>query len=129
MPEDQPTRPFRRPRGKPRTKLLIAVGLLLVFVAVFAPRGCGGADIDKEQAIATARTALEAEPGAFVPTKTEAKLLQQGFPAELMWVVVFTVRDPEGGPEDFLHHAAVWVEAATGDVRQVNVTEPAEEEE
>ena len=124
MPEDQPTRPFRRPRGKPRTKLLIAVCLVLVFIVVTGR--CRGVDITEEQAIATAANALAADPGAFEPAKTEAKVLRQGFPPSPMWIVVFTVPDPEGGPEDFLRHAAVWVDAGSGEVRQVQVTEPEE---
>ena len=110
-----------------RTKLLIAVGVLLVVVAVFAPQSCGGREIEEDQAIATARTALAGEPGAFAPEKTEAKLLRQGFPAKLMWVVVFSVADPEGGPEDFLHKADIWVNANTGELEQVIVHQPDEE--
>lgn len=110
-----------------RTRLLIAVGLVLVLISVFAPQGCGGREVDEEQAIATASTALAAEPGAFAPEKTEAKLLRQGFPAKLMWVVVFTVADPEGGPEEFLHKADIWVNANTGELEQVIVHQPDEE--
>ena len=110
-----------------RTKLLIAVGVLLVVVAVFAPQSCGGRDVEEDQAVATARTALAAEPGAFVPERTEAKLLRQGFPAKLMWVVVFSVADPEGGPEEFLHKADIWVNASTGELEQVIVHEPDDE--
>ena len=83
--------------------------------------------MEEEQAIATASAALAAEPGAFAPEKTEAKLLRQGFPAKLMWVVVFTVADPEGGPEEFLHKADIWVNANTGELEQVIVHEPDEE--
>ena len=127
MTDSQPTNPLGRILRLPgRTKLFIAVGLVLVVVVVFAPQSCGGKKVGKEQAIATARHALAAEPGAFEPTKTEAKLLRQGFPAELMWVVVFSVPDPEGSPEDFLQHAAIWVEAGSGEVRQVNVGKPDE---
>jgi len=127
MPDSQPTGPLGRLRAVPgRTKLLVVAGLLLMGIVVFGPQSCRGAEISEEQAITTARTALEAEPDAFVPTKIEAKLLRQGFPAELMWVVVFTVPDPEGSPEEFLHHAAVWVEAGSGEVRQVSVSQPDE---
>ena len=110
-----------------RTRLLIAVGALLVVIAVFAPQSCGGREIDEDQAIATASAALAAEPGAFAPENTEARLLRQGFPARLMWVVVFSVADPEGGPEDFLHKADIWVNAGTGELEQVNVHESDEE--
>ena len=44
-----------------------------------------------------------------------------------MWVVVFTVADPEGGPEEFLHKADIWVNANTGELEQVIVHEPDEE--
>ena len=110
-----------------RTKLLIAVGALLVVIAVFFPQSCGGRDVEEDQAVATAQTALAAEPNSFVPEKTEAKLLRQGFPAKLMWVVVFTVADPEGGPEEFLHKADIWVNASTGELEQVIVHEQDDE--
>ena len=109
-----------------RTKLFIAVGLALAVIAVFFPQSCGGRNVDEEQAVATAQAALAAEPNSFVPQKTEAKLLRQGFPAKLMWVVVFTVADPTGGPEDFLHKADIWVNANTGELEQVIVHEPDE---
>ncbi len=109
-----------------RTRLLIAVGLVLALIAVFAPQSCGGRDVEEEEAVATARAALAAEPGSFVPEKTEAKLLRQGFPAKLMWVVVFSVADPEGGPEEFLHKADIWVNASSGELEQVIVHEPDE---
>lgn len=124
MPDDQPARQFRRPARPKRTKLLIAVGLVLVIVVVTGR--CQGVDITEEQAIGTATNALAADPGAFEPDKVEAKILRQGFPPDPMWIVVFTVPDPDGGPEDFLHHAAVWVDAGSGEIRQVNVTQPAE---
>ena len=105
-----------------RTKLLIAVGLLLV--VIFATQSCQGVDITEAQAIATARSALAAQPGAFEPANTDVKVLRQGFPPQPVWVVVLTVPDPEGGSRDFLHHAAVWVDAQTGRVRRINVTGP-----
>ena len=123
--------PDPRPSGLPsrilamqgRTKLLIAVGLLLVVIAVFFPQSCAGKDVEQEEAITTASAALAAAPNSFAPEKTEAKLLRQGFPAKLMWVVVFTVSDPEGGIEDFLHKADVWVDASSGEVSRVIVHE------
>ena len=99
-----------------RTWLLIAVGVLLA--VVFATRSCQGVDISEEQAVAIARAALADHPGAFTPELTEAQVLRQGFPPKSMWVVVFTVRDPDGGPEDFLHHAAVWGERRLGRARE-----------
>lgn len=128
MPEDSSTPDypkgfFERLRVAPsRPLLLIAVGVILIIL--FARGGCSGVDIEQGQAIATARAALDAHPEAFVPEQTEAKLLRQGFPPTPMWVVVFTVPNPEGDSEQFLHHAAVWVHAGTGELRQVNVGEP-----
>ena len=120
---DYPKGFFERLRVAPgRPLLLIAVGLILVVLVLRG--GCSGVDISEGQAINTARAALEAHPDAFVPERTEAKVLRQGFPPTPMWVVVFTVPDPEGGPEQFLHHAAVWVHAGTGELRQINVGEP-----
>ncbi|MCY4663731.1 MAG: hypothetical protein OXC00_03595 [Acidimicrobiaceae bacterium] len=119
-PDPKPVGPVRRVLAIPgRTKLLIAVGVLLV--VIFGTQSCQGVDVSEEQATATARSALAAEPGAFEPSETEAKVLRQGFPPTPVWVVVFTVADPEGGSEDFLRHAAVWVDAQTGSVRQVTV--------
>ena len=127
IPDPRPAGLLGRLRAmQGRTRLLIAVGLLLVGVSVFAPQSCGGRQVDEEQAVATASTALAAEPDAFAPEKTEAKLLRQGFPAKLMWVVVFSVADPEGGPEDFLHKADIWVNANTGELEQVIVHQPDE---
>ena len=127
QPDPKPAGMLGRLRAmQGRTRLLIAVGLLLVGISVFAPQACGGRNVEEEEAVATARAALAAEPGAFVPEKTEAKLLRQGFPAELMWVVVFTVADPEGSPEEFLHKADIWVNASSGELEQVIVHEPDE---
>lgn len=103
-----------------RTKLLIAVGVFLV--VVFATQSCSGVDITEAQAITAARTALAAEPGAFEPARTEAKILRQGFPPTPVWVVLFTVADPEGDSEDFLHHAGIWVDAETGEIRQIDIS-------
>ena len=121
-----PERPkgiFERLRGaRGRPLLLIAVGLILVIL--FLRGGCSGVEITEGQAINTARAALEAHPEAFLPEQTEAKILRQGFPPTPMWVVVFTVPDPEGDSEQFLHHAAVWVHAGTGELRQIEVGQP-----
>ena len=107
-----------------RAKLLVAVGLVLVLI--YATQSCRGVDITEEQAVATARNALAADPGAFEPARTEAKVLRQGFPPAPMWVVVFSVPDPDGGSDDFLHKADVWVHASTGQLEQVIVHEPDE---
>ncbi len=105
-----------------RTKLLVIVGVVLLIVLVTGR--CSGVDIAEERAIAVAEAALAADPGAFTPERTETKVLRQGFPPRPMWVVVFTVADPGGGAEDFLHHAAVWVDASSGDVREIKVEQP-----
>ena len=131
MPEDDlmPPEPPNEPKGligrlnamPGRPLLLIAVGVILAILLVFAPGSCSGVDIEESRAIATARAELDAHPDAFTPDKTEAKVLRQGFPPAPYWVVVFTVADPEGGSEDFLHHAAIWVHAGTGEIREIQV--------
>jgi len=122
-PAERPRGLFGRALGLPgRTKLLIAVGVVLV--AMVATRGCTGTDVSEERAVATARTALDSHPRAFVPEKTQARVLRQGFPSRPMWVVVFTVDGPEGGPGDFLHKADIWVDAGTGELEQVIVHDP-----
>ena len=120
---DYPKGFFERLRVAPgRPLLLVAFGLILVIL--FLRGGCSGVDISERQAVNTARAALEAHPEAFEPERTEARVLRQGFPPTPMWVVVFTVPDPEGDAERFLHHAAVWVHAGTGELRQITVSEP-----
>ncbi len=119
-PESRPSNPLGRLLALPgRTKLLIAAGVLLV--VIFSTRSCQGVDVSEARAVTTARAALASHPGAFEPERTEAQVLRQGFPPESMWVVVFTVPEPEGGPEDFLHRAAVWVNAGSGELEQINV--------
>lgn len=125
-PAEEPRGLFGRALGLPgRTKLLIAVGVVLV--AMVATRGCTDTDVSEETAVATARAALDSHPRAFVPEKAQARVLRQGFPSRSMWVVVFTVADPEGGPEEFLHKADVWVDASSGELEQVIVHEADEE--
>lgn len=133
MPEDElmPSEPPKGPKGllgrlnamPGRPLLLITVGVILAILLVFAPGSCSGVDIEQRQAIATARAELDAHPDAFTPERTEAKVLRQGFPPTPMWVVVFTVADPAGGAEEFLHHAAIWVHAGTGEIREVQVSQ------
>ena len=133
MPEDEamPPEPSGEPKGligrlnamPGRPLLLIVVGLILLALFLFAPGSCSGVDISEGEAVATARATLDAHADAFTPERTEAKVLRQGFPPTPMWVVVFTVPDPAGGPEDFLHHAAIWVHAGTGEIREVQVSE------
>ena len=120
---ERPRNPLLRAVGLPgRTILLIALGVLLV--VLFATGSCRGIDISEAQAVATARSALAAHPGAFTPENTEAQVLRQGFPPNSMWVVVFIVPEPDGGSEDFLHRAAVWVNANSGELEQINVDDP-----
>lgn len=103
-----------------RRLLFIAAGLLIV---VLIGRSCSGVDISEEQAIAAATAAFEANEGYFEPEKVEARVLRQGFPARPVWFVVFTVPDPNGSRNDFLHHASVQVNAGNGAVVSVEITE------
>lgn len=103
-----------------RTLLFIGAGLLVV---VFLLRGCSGVDISKEEAIAVATAAFEADEGYFEPEKTEARVLRQGIPTRAVWIVVFTVADPDGSRTEFLRHATVRVDARSGDVIEVDITE------
>lgn len=104
-----------------RPLLLIAVGVILAILLVFAPGSCSGVDLEQNEAIAIARAELDGHPDGFTPERTETKVLRQGFPPTPYWVVVFTVADPDGGPEDFLHHAAIWVHAGNGEIGEVQV--------
>ncbi|MCY4423071.1 MAG: hypothetical protein OXC06_08385 [Acidimicrobiaceae bacterium] len=104
-----------------RTKLLIAVGVLLA--VILATGSCQGVDITEAEATAAARTALAVHPDGFEPARVEARVLRQGFPPSPVWVVVLTVPDPEGSSEDFLHHAGIWVDAKTGQIRQVDISQ------
>lgn len=122
MPEPEsdsnpkPRRPLDRLRAMPRqTRLLVAVGAVLAVLFIFF-RGCSGVEISEEDAVATARAQID-----FEPERTEARVLRQGIPAQPMWVVVFIVQDPEGGRDDFLHHAAVRVHASTGELLDVEI--------
>ena len=80
---------------------------------------CPDIEITEEDAVATARAEIN-----FEPERTAARMLRQGFPTRPVWVVVFTVTDPEGGRDNFLRHAAVRVDARTGEVLNVEVSEP-----
>ncbi len=123
MPEPEPQNLIERFKSVSiRSKLLVVVGVALAIM--FTTQNCSGVEIEEDEAVATAKAALAANPDAFESERAEAKILRQGFPPRPMWVVVFTVPDPEGGPEDFLRHAAVWVDASSGDVHLVDVSEP-----
>ena len=115
-PNPEPRRPLDRLRAMPRqTRLLVAVGVVLAVLFIFF-RGCSGVEISEEDAVSTARAEI-----GFEPERTEARVLRQGIPAQPVWVVVFTVREPGGGRNDFLHHAAVRVHASTGELLDVEV--------
>ena len=120
MPEHDPTPEEPKSLGgrirsiPGRTKLLIAVGVLLAFI--FTTGRCSGVEIEKDQAIATARAALERSEGAFVPEQTAARIVHQGVPTTAVWVVVFTTSDPDGGRNDYLRRANVSIDARTGEV-------------
>lgn len=98
-----------------RTRLLIATGAFLLIVAVFF-QGCRGMEIEREEAIATARTRIAF--GALAPERSDARILRQGIPTSSQWIVVFRIIEPDGGPKDFLCHASVYIDAARGDVRR-----------
>lgn len=119
MPEPESRTFFDRLKAMPRqTKLLVAVGAVLVVSFIFF-RSCSGIEISEEDAVATARAEID-----FEPERTEARVLRQGIPTRPVWVVVFTVPDPEGGRNDFLRHAAVRVDARTGELIDVEISEP-----
>ncbi len=105
----------------PRKAIFIVAGLLVV---VFLMLGCSGVDISKEEAVDNATAAFEAHEDYFEPENTEARVLRQGIPTRAVWIVVFTVPDPDGTRTEFLHHATVRVDAGTGDVFEVDITEP-----
>ena len=125
MPEPESRNPFNRLKALPgRTKLFLVVGVVLIIV--FSTRACSGVKIEEEEAIATALAAFEQSDNAFVPERTEARILRQGIPTSSVWVVVFTVADPDpdAGRNEFLRHAVVRVDASTGKVLAVDISEP-----
>ena len=125
MPEPESRNPFNRLKALPgRTKLFLVVGVVLIIV--FSTRACSGVKIEEEEAIATALAAFEQSDNAFVPERTEARILRQGIPTSSVWVVVFTVADPDpdAGRNEFLRHAVVRVDAGTGKVLAVDISEP-----
>ncbi|MDE0067117.1 MAG: PepSY domain-containing protein [Acidimicrobiaceae bacterium] len=105
----------------PRKALFIVAGLLVV---VFMVRGCSGVDVSREEAEAIATAAFEGDEDYFEPEKVESRVLRQGIPTRAVWVVVFTVADPDGSRTEFLNHATVRVDADTGEVIEVDVGEP-----
>lgn len=119
QPNPKPRNLFDRLRSMPgRTKLLLAVGAMLAVSFLFF-RSCSGIEITEEDAVATALAEID-----FEPERTEARVLRQGIPTRPVWVVVFTVPDPEGGRNDFLRHAAVRVDARTGELLDVEISQP-----
>ena len=125
MPEPESRSPLNRLKAMPgRTKLFFVVGLVLV--VVFTTRTCSGVAGEEEEAVAAALAALEQSDDGFVPEHTEASILRQGMPTSAVWVVVFTVADPDpdAGRNEFLRHAVVRVDANTGEVLDVDISEP-----
>ena len=104
-----------------RRLLFVAAGLLVV---VFLMRGCSGVDLSRDEAVANATDAFEAHEDYFEPENTEARVLRQGIPTRAVWIVVFTVPDPDGTRNEFIHHATVRVDARTGDVFEIDITPP-----
>lgn len=119
MPEPESRNLFDRFRSVPgRTKLLLATGAVLAVSFLFF-QSCSGVEITEEEAVATARAEID-----FEPELTEARVLRQGIPTRPVWVVVFTIPDPEGGRNDFLRHAEVRVDARTGELLDVEISQP-----
>lgn len=120
-PTPAPGRLFWRllPTSRP-ARLLIAVGALLL-VVLFVFDGCSGVKTTEEQAVATARAALDSAEGGFVPERMEVRLIRQGFPPQPRWAVVFVIPDPEGDRSAYLRRAAITVNAATGEVLEVDI--------
>ena len=119
-PPDEP--PTRRTLGN-RKWLLLGTGVLLAVLLIFFD-GCSGIDVEQEDALVTARAALDATPGSFEPDRSEIRLIRRGFPPQPAWAVVFTQTDPAGGRDDFLRQAAVIVDAQTGVITELEFIEP-----
>ena len=102
-----------RPRPTPRAGIIFVAVLLLA--ALLVTRGCQDRDvrIDDEQAVATAREAID-----FEPERTAVKFLRQGVRSQPAYAVSFS-RGREGEPEARL--VTVLVDAREGDVEEVNV--------
>lgn len=108
-----------------RTKLLIATGVVLLIIVMFF-QSCQNVEVKREEALATARSRVDF--AGVEPERAEAKLIRQGIPTTAQWVVVFRIQDPEGGSEDFLCHASVYIDATTGELtRDANLGESAED--
>lgn len=114
--------PTRRTLGN-RKWILLGTGVLLAILLIFFD-GCSGIDVEQEDALVTARAALETAPGSFEPDRSEIRLIRRGFPPRPAWAVVFTLTDPAGGRDDFLQQAAVVVDAQTGAVTEIEFIEP-----
>ncbi len=121
-PPNEP--PARRTLGN-RKWVLVGTGMLLLIILVFFD-GCSGVDVEQEDALATARAALQTAPGSFEPDQSEIRLIRRGFPPRPAWAVVFTLTDPAGGRDDFLRQAAVVVDAGTGAVTEFEFIEPSD---
>lgn len=108
-----------------RVKLLIATGGFLLILVIFF-QGCQNVEVTQEEALTVARSRLDfagAEPG-----RAEARILRQGVPSTVQWVVVFRIRALEDSDEDFLCHASVYVNATSGVVsRDADLSESAQD--
>ncbi len=117
--------PEERPKGfvarvkatQSRTILLLVVGLVLAMMVWGPLRACSGVEVDEDEAIATAVQEID-----FQPERTEARLLRQG--TGTAWIVVFTIKDPDGGRDDFLRHVTVRIHPTTGAVIDVTDRSP-----
>jgi hypothetical protein len=100
--------------GRPRWAGLAFVAVFLL-LALVASRACQDQDtrIDDEQAVATAREAID-----FEPERTSVKFLRQGVGSHPYYAISFS-RGREGEPGARL--ATVLVDARGGDVEDVNV--------
>lgn len=114
--------PTRRTLGN-RKWILLGTGVLLAIILIFFD-GCSGIDVEQEDALVTARAALDATPGSFEPDRSEIRLIRRGFPPRPAWAVVFTLTDPAGGRDDFLQQAAVVVDAQSGVVTELEFIDP-----
>jgi hypothetical protein len=107
--EDPPRHPLRVSR-----RGVVGVVVLLA-VTIVAAQSCQQAQVrvDKERAIATART----EAG-FTPQRTQIRLVRQGLTARPYWAVSFSI--PAASGDGYARLTTVRVDANTGKVEAVN---------
>jgi hypothetical protein len=93
-------------------RVVLVLGVLLLVVAVtgiFSARR--GLQVEKGEAIAIAREAVD-----FEPTRTTIRLVRQGIGGTAVWAVSFSI--PTGGTFERL--TTVVVHAGTGEIIEVN---------